>query len=189
MGGENELFKNLNSMMGNAMNLDQAGPGGEGLPEMDENMLDKYADLLLNQMIDKEIIYEPLVDAKKQMEVFFEKENIQLNSFSKNKTTTEILENKTGESELSEEEKKKAIKQYGLICEIIDLVDMEEKDQNDNHKEKIKDKFEELHESGGLPKQLMGNDEFMTFLNGKNMEFNTNDFFGSNKDDPECRIF
>lgn len=130
-----------------------------------------------------------MVDAKKQMEIFFEKENIKLNSFSKSKETSEILEGKPSESQLSEEEKKKAIKQYGLICEIIDLVDLQEKEKSNSNKEKIKDKFEELHESGGLPKQLMGNDDFMTFLNGNNLEFNTNDFFKGDGNDPDCRIF
>jgi len=161
-------------------------------PNMNEDMLDQYADLLLNQMIDKDIIYEPLVDAKSQMEDFFKKEGIQLNSFAKNSGTTkeeETIAEDKATSSLSEKEKQQSIKQYKLICEIIDLIDLEESDKSINNKEKIKDKFEKLHEEGGLPKQLMGNNDFMSMMNGNLPEFNTNDFLGNNGEDPECRIF
>ena len=196
MEGAQEMFGNIDKMFGagmNFMNNPEGAPGENGqMPEMNEDMLDQYADMLLNQMIDKDIIYEPLIDAKKQMEEFLKKENIQVNAFSKTKNIdlTSETETKKNESTLSEVDKNKALKQYSLICEIIDLIDLEESDKSINNKEKIKDKFEELHNAGGLPKQLMGNNEFMTFLNGPNSQFDTQDFFG-NKDgeDPECRIF
>lgn len=175
-------------MFGNA-----PGEGAEQNPEMNDEMIDKYADLLLNQMIDKEIIYEPLVDAKAQMEEFFKKEGIQLNTFAKKggakEGESEVMEAKQSGTQLSEEERKQSIKQYRLICEIIDLIDLEESDKSIDNKEKIKDKFEELHESGGLPKQLMGNNDFMELLNGNPAQFNTNDFFGNSEEDPECRVF
>ena len=95
MEGTQEMFGNIDKMFGEGMNFmnNPEGAPGQDMPEMNEDMLDKYADLLLNQMIDKDIIYEPLVDAKKQMEEFLKKEKIEVNSFSKTKNNPTIEDN------------------------------------------------------------------------------------------------
>lgn len=253
------MMNDLSKFMQNTM----GGLFKEGNPDIDsslnESQLDNYADLLLNQMIHKDVIYEPLVDARANLESLMKQQGYfpqalkqaggimkkkknsgnkeeavyeEVNetapgneSLAKDADTTkktdpdfnpqpnlvnseimtetsksgdhpespnEDLEDKKEsmkaeldkkykpftEDENLTEEQKNIRRQYFLISEIIDLVEINENSESPDLKEKIKDKFEGLHELGGLPKELTG-------------DLNFSEIFGDvgESENQDCRVF
>jgi galactitol-specific phosphotransferase system IIB component len=153
-----------------------------------EDKIDQYTDLLMNQMIKKEILHEPLVDAKEKIEELMAEQNINpsVNKFSKGN-----VEGEAKEVELTEKQQK-VVKQYKLICELIDLIELEETIEDKNI---IKDKLEELYNEGGLPSELVGNDSFMQIFGnggGSSDEDKLSEEFMnmmSSDKNPDCVIF
>ena len=122
--------------------------------DLNDDKIDEYTDLLMNEMIKKDILYEPLIDAKEKIEEVMNKQGVDPSflKFNKNEEKINIDVNK-----------QKIVKQYCLICELVDLIDMEEYADN---RSIIKSKLEELYNEGGLPSELMGNDNFMQIFGG-----------------------
>jgi len=105
-------------MMGGAQG---GGLGGENEGE-GEMGFDKMTDMLLNQFMDRELLYEPLSTAREEI-------------------SKAIKENK----EMPEEDRTKAIAQKECIDELIDLFDNEPE-----NKEKMITVFEKLNQIGSL---------------------------------------
>ncbi len=62
--------KNLENMFKNFQGLGDPGAGGE---DGKNPQLENFADNLLNEFMEKEIIYEPLIDARKQYDTYLAK--------------------------------------------------------------------------------------------------------------------
>ncbi len=93
----------------------------------DNETFDKFTTDLLNQFVNKDLIYEPILEAKKKVQALIDKD-------PKNKT-------------------KANLDKLAKIDEIVLLLD--KKDQTQEDKDKIIKKFEELNDSGGLPEEIM----------------------------------
>lgn len=70
--GDPDQAKNLENMFKGLQGLGDPGEGGD----KDKNpQLENFADNLLNEFMEKEIIYEPLLDARKQYDAYLAKDN------------------------------------------------------------------------------------------------------------------
>lgn len=113
--GANDFMAQLNQMLGGSLEE------GEG----DENDIDGTANKMLFRMMDKEIIYEPLLEAREKMRAFVEKNEGNV----KYKPRLELIE------------------------ELIELLD--KGDNSDSCKELMSQKFEQLQDLGGIPQEIL----------------------------------
>lgn len=152
----NDFMKNINKnnsadeFLNEISKIMEKGVGEQDpnfLKGFDDNNFDNFSKNLLYQFVNKDVIYEPLKEAKKKIE--------------------ELLENNKNDKKNENEEKLK------LINDIILLLD---KNSNDEKiKEDIITKFEELNDKGGLPDQIVKNcmkenpdlKNFQSFTGGK----------------------
>lgn len=94
----------------------------------DNNQFDSLTDNLINQFIDKDVIYEPLKEARQKV-------NEHINADKKNKN-------------------QKNIKVLQILTEIINLMDTNSQ-TTPTGRERIMQLFEELQEEGGLPEEII----------------------------------
>ena len=113
--GASDFMAQLNQMLGGTLE------DGEG----DDNDIDDTANKMLFRMMDKDIIYEPLLEAREKMRAFVEK----------NEGNTKY---------------KPRLK---LIEELIELLD--KGDNSDACKELMSQKFEQLQDLGGIPQEIL----------------------------------
>ena len=118
-GDEGDAAENLKKMMGGFM--DGEGEGAEG----GENF-DKMTDALLSQFMEKDLLYEPLVTAKKEIILTLEK-------------------CEKGETVIDEKDKNQMTEQLTCVTELVDLFD-----QNSTDKEKMIGIFERMNNVGSL---------------------------------------
>lgn len=118
------------------------------LNSFDDGNFDNFSKNLLYQFVNKDVIYEPLKEAKKKIE--------------------ELVQNKKNDKNLKVNNEK-----LKLINDIITLLEIE--NSNDKIKEEVICKFEELNDKGGLPEEIVKNcmkenpdlENFQKFTNGK----------------------
>ena len=126
-----DFLGQLNQLMEGGLtgdkNLD--GDFGNILGGLDEgNDFDMFTDNLIGQFIDKEVIYEPLKEARQKVD----------------EHVNESVANKT----------EKNIKILGILDNIIKLMD-EDAQKTSEGKEKVMQLFEDLQEQGGLPDEIV----------------------------------
>lgn len=139
----NEQAKNLLNQLGNMFGGAQGGAGQFSEPPgdhpmfgagFDQNNFEDMTNQMLGNFLQKDVIYEPLKEAKVKLEEYFS------------------TEPKTPAEQQKRDNDKKI---YGLVNELIALFDKPDHDSKEN-KEVIMNKFEELHDLGGLPTEIMG---------------------------------
>ena len=138
---QNEQTKNLLSQFSNMFNF-------EGNPDLKNEQnpflnfgnstenntnFDDMTNTMLDNFLQKDVIYEPLLEAKTKLGPLINRE-------AKNDEEAKKIANDK--------------KIYGLVLELIDLFDKPDHTSKEN-KEIIMAKFEELHDLGGLPTEIM----------------------------------
>lgn len=113
--GAGDFMAQLNQMLGGSLE------DGEG----DDNDIDSTANKMLFRMMDKDIIYEPLLEAREKMRAFVDKN----------------------------EDNTKYKPRLKLIEELIELLD--KGDNSDASKELMSQKFEQLQDLGGIPQEIL----------------------------------
>lgn len=129
----NDFLGQLNKLMeaGLNSNMNVDTDFGNLLGGLEEgNDFDVFTDNLIGQFIDKEVIYEPLKEAKQKVEEH-------INTATVNKTPRNI-------------------KVLQILNEIIELMDKDAQNTNEG-KERIMQLFEELQDQGGLPEEIVKN--------------------------------
>lgn len=119
-GDETEATENLKKMMGGMMGGEgeAGGPEGQGF--------DKMTDMLLSQFMDKELLYEPLTTAKKEISLTLEKAE-------------------KGETTIDDKDKEQMTEQLACVNELVTLFD-----ENSGDKEKMIEIFERMNNVGSL---------------------------------------
>lgn len=139
---QNEQMKALLQNFQNILNFEETKTGNESKNPLFDMNFDNFSnekgfgemtDAMLGTFLQKDMIYEPLHEAKKKLEELLQKHPNDESSKKK------MVEDKA---------------KYDLICELIALYDKPDFDSPTN-KEIITAKFEELHDMGGLPSELM----------------------------------
>lgn len=125
----NDFLSQLNKMMEGGFNGDANMDFGNLLGDMgDGNDFDVFTDNLITQFIDKEVIYEPLKEARQKVDELMD--TAPANRSPKNIRISQIL------------------------SELIGLMD-KDLQKTPEGKEKIMQLFEELQDNGGLPEEIV----------------------------------
>lgn len=145
-GSEEDAMKQLSSLMAGLMNEMKsgenngeegpAGPTGANFAKMFEGLMgsldggdmDSATNMFLEGVMEKDLLQEPLTEAKKHYETYLE-------------------ENK---GKLTETESKNYTEQYNCITQLIEVLDTEP-----NNKPKMIGLFEKMHEYGSLPPGIL----------------------------------
>lgn len=139
----NEQAKSLLNQLGNMFGGMEGGAGQFSEPPVDhpmfgagfdQNNFEDMTNQMLGNFLQKDVIYDPLKEAKAKLE-----------DFLKTEPKTDAEQQKRVNDQ----------KIYGLVNELIALFDKPDHDSKEN-KEVIMNKFEELHDLGGLPTEIMG---------------------------------
>ena len=127
----NDFMGQLSQLMESGINIDGNNPEGLGnfLGGLDESAdFDVFTDNLIGQFIEKDIIYEPLTEARQKVE-----EHVAAKE-----------ENRTEQN----------LKVLTILNNILSTLDKEDYKSPEN-REKVMKLFEDLHDNGGLPEEIM----------------------------------
>ena len=142
---DDETTKNLFSTFNSFLQNNQNAPASSQFSSNFENMfgnftekdggnnIDNFTDEMLKGMLKKEVIYEPLLDAKTKLEELFAKKP---------------------QNEEENKKREQDQKVYALICDLINEFNKPDFESKESQ-ERIMVKFETLHDLGGLPTELM----------------------------------
>jgi len=141
-------FKDMNDMMKNMFN--GAGMEGEddGMDETEDGKkLDKMTDMLLEQFMDKEVLYEPLKSAKTELTTNIEKEGVDPKDKETMKAQLKLIEDIIETFDKDPTNKAKLISQFEEMNKVGSFFDIISKysPQQSNKK----DAFEELNNMMG----------------------------------------